>query len=151
MNKDIKASMRFKTIANNFLFAFVILTLTLPPLFSYLFDNYWLLFGIIFSLLGYIVKDLKPEKFFFLVTVAIVIYWFNVGFHFTDLVTFFWLSYLFGSVAKAFVIEYEDLSEKIIDNMASEMTSKLINGEMKPSDVTSEIVSTIRNQNKEKS
>lgn len=128
MNEDLAAAAKFKRISTIIFIVFFSLTLILIPTFAFLFDNYWLLFGIVFSFLGYIVKNLKPEKIFFIVTIAIVIYWFNSGFHFYDQVTFFWFSFLFGSIFKAFVIGYDDLSNKIIDMKASDMTSQIISG-----------------------
>jgi len=128
MNEDLAAAAKFKRISTIIFIVFFSLTLILIPTFAFLFDNYWLLFGIVFSFLGYIVKNLKPEKIFFIVTIAIVIYWFNAGFHFYDQVTFFWFSFLFGSIFKAFVIGYDDLSNKIIDMKASDMTSQIISG-----------------------
>lgn len=128
MNEDLAAAAKFKRIATIIFIVFVILTVILIPTFSFFFDNYWLLFGIGFSLLGYIVKDLKPEKIFFVTTIGIIIYWFNTGFHFSDPVTFFWFSFLFGSIFKAFVIGYDNLADKIISEKASDMTSEIISG-----------------------
>lgn len=128
MNEDLAAAAKFKRIATIIFIIFFILTIILIPTFTFLFDNYWLLFGIAFSFLGYIVKDLKPEKIFFIVTIAIIIYWFKSGFRFSDPVTFFWFSFLFGSIFKAFVIGYNDLAKKIIDMKASDMTSEIISG-----------------------
>lgn len=128
MNEDLAASAKFKRIATFIFIVFFILTVILIPTLAFLFDNYWLLFGIAFSILGYIVKDLKPEKIFFVITISIIIYWFNAGFHFSDPVTFFWFSFLFGSIFKAFVIGYDNLADKIIGEMASDMTSEIISG-----------------------
>ena len=128
MNEDLAAAAKFKHIATIIFMVFFVLTIILIPMFSFLFDNYWLLFGIAFSFLGYIVKDLKPEKIFFVITIAIIIYWFKSGFHFSDPLTFFWFSFLFGSIFKAFVIGYDDLAKKIIDMKASDMTSEIISG-----------------------
>ena len=94
MNEDLAAAAKFRHIASIIFIVFFSLTLILIPAFAFLFDNYWLLFGIAFSFLGYIVKNLKPEKIFFVITIAIIIYWFKVGFHFSDPITFFWLSFL---------------------------------------------------------
>lgn len=139
---EVEASAKFKRIANIIFLLFLILTLILPPTFAFLFDNYWLLFGIAFSLIGYHAKNrnLKPEKIFFLVTIAIVIYWFNVGFRFSDLITFFWFSYLFGNIFRAFVISYEDLSAKIADTYASNLTSQFMDGSINASGLVSQIL-----------
>ena len=128
MNEDLAAAAKFRRIATIIFIVFFSLTLILIPAFAFLFDNYWLLFGIAFSFLGYIVKNLKPEKIFFVITIAIIIYWFKVGFHFSDPITFFWFSFLFGGIFKAFVIGYDDLAKKIIDMKASDMTSQIISG-----------------------
>lgn len=128
MNEDLAAAAKFKRIATIIFAVYFILTLVLIPVFAYLFDNYWLLFGIAFSFLGYIVKDLKPEKIFFLLTIAIIIYWFKVGFHFSDPITFFWFSFLFGGIFKAFVIGYNDLAKEIIDLKASDITAQIMSG-----------------------
>ena len=128
MNEDLAAAAKFRRIATIIFIVFFSLTLILIPAFAFLFDNYWLLFGIAFSFLGYIVKNLKPEKIFFVITIAIIIYWFKVGFHFSDPITFFWFSFLFGGIFKAFVIGYDNLAKKIIDMKASDMTSQIISG-----------------------
>lgn len=128
MNEDLAAAGKFKRIATIIFIVFFILTIILTPTFAFLFDNYWLLFGIAFSFFGYVVKNLKPEKIFFVITIAIIIYWFKAGFHFSDPITFFWFSFLFGGIFKAFVIGYDDLARKIIDTMASDMTSQIISG-----------------------
>ena len=128
MNEDLAAAAKFKRIATIIFIVFFILTIILIPTFAFLFDNYWHLLGIAFSFLGYVVKNLKPEKIFFVITIAIIIYWFKVGFHFSDPITFFWFSFLFGSIFKAFVIGYDDLAKTTIDMMASDMTSQIISG-----------------------
>ena len=128
MNEDLAAAAKFKRIATIIFIVFFILTIILIPTFAFLFDNYWLLFGIAFSFLGYVVKNLKPEKIFFVITIAIIIYWFKVGFHFSDPITFFWFSFLFGGIFKAFVIGYDNFAKKIIDMKASDMTSQIISG-----------------------
>ena len=128
MNEDLAAAAKFRRIATIIFIVFFSLTLILIPAFAFLFDNYWFLFGIAFSFLGYIVKNLKPEKIFFVITIAIIIYWFKVGFHFSDPITFFWFSFLFGGIFKAFVIGYDNLAKKIIDMKASDMTSQIISG-----------------------
>lgn len=128
MNEDLLAAAKFKRIATIIFIVFFILTIILIPTFAFLFDNYWLLFGIAFSFLGYIVKDLKPEKIFFVITIAIIIYWIKSGFHFTDPITFFWFSFLFGSIFKAFAIGYDNVAKKITDTMASDMTTQIISG-----------------------
>ena len=125
MNDSLAASARFKNISNIIATAFLALTLILIPAFAYVFANYWLLFGIAFSLMGYMTKDLKPEKVFFAITIAIGIYWYNEGFRFSEPSTFFWFSFLFGGVFKAFVIGYDDLAKKIIEMKASDMTSEI--------------------------
>lgn len=128
MNEDLAAAAKFKRIATIIFIVFFILTIILIPAFAFLFNNYWILFGIAFSFLGYVVKNLKPEKIFFVITIAIIIYWFKAGFHFSDPITFFWFSFLFGSIFKAFVIGYDELAQKIIDMKASDMTSQIISG-----------------------
>ena len=128
MNEDLAAAAKFKRIATIIFIVFISLTIILIPVFAFLFDNYWLLFGIAFSFLGYITKNLKPEKIFFVLTIALIIYWFKVGFHFSDPVTFFWFSFLFGGIFRAFVIGYDDLAKKITDTMAADMTAEIIGG-----------------------
>lgn len=128
MNEDLVAAAKFKRIATIIFIVFFIITITLIPTISFFLDNYWLLFGIAFSFLGYIVKDLKPEKIFFVITIAIIIYWVKSGFHFTDPITFFWFSFLFGSIFKAFAIGYDNVAKKITDTVASDMTTQIISG-----------------------
>lgn len=128
MNEDLSAAAKFKRTVTIIFIVFFILTIILVPTFAFLFDNYWLLFGLAFSFLGYIVKDLKPEKVFFVITIAIIIYWFKSGFHFSDPVTFFWFSFLFGNIFKAIIIRYDDLSNKIIDSNVSDISSQIMSG-----------------------
>ena len=128
MNEDLQAVNKFRTISAKFFIAFLCFTLIVIPTFSYLLKNYWLLFGIAFSFIGYILYKTKFEKIFIPITIATVLYWIDVGFHFSDQVTFFWLSFFFGNLFKSFVKSYNDLADKILDLKASEMSSYIKRG-----------------------
>ena len=128
MNEDIQAAAKFYRIANIIFTVFLCLTLILIPLFALLLKNYWLLFGIAFCFIGYSFFKTKLEKAFIPITIASVLYWFDIGFHFSDQVTFFWLSYLFGNIFKHLVKSYDDLATKIIDMRASEISSSIKRG-----------------------
>ena len=62
MNEDLAAAAKFRRIATIIFIVFFSLTLILIPAFAFLFHNYWLLFGIAFSFLGYIVKNESQKK-----------------------------------------------------------------------------------------
>ena len=126
MNKDLEAARRLKYSTSIIYIVFFTLTIILIPIFSFLFDNYWLLFGIVFSFLGTIVKNAKIGKVFLLITIAIIIYWIEAGFDFSDQVTFYWFSFLFGSTCQTFVNSNNDLADRIIDMKSSEITSEII-------------------------
>ena len=132
MNEDLKAAGKFNRISLILFSVFFIVTISLIPFFAYRFSNYWLLFGIIFSFFPHIFKSLKLTKIFFLLTIAEIIYWFNVGFNFSDEITFFWVSFMFGYLTQAISKGFNDLADKIISNktseMTSEMSSQIING-----------------------
>lgn len=123
MNKDLETAGRFKRISLIIFSIYFISTIILIPLFSYLFDNYWLLFGIIFSYLGTIVKNNQIGKGFFIIIIIIIIYWFENGFDFSDQVTFFWFSFLFGSICQSFRKVYDELAQHIIDREVDDINS----------------------------
>ena len=75
MNEDLQKAGKFKRISTAIFGVFLILTIILPFIASYIFNNYWLLFGIIFSYLGYAFYNTKFMKAFFILTIAIIIYW----------------------------------------------------------------------------
>lgn len=132
MNEDLKTAGKFKRISLIIFGIYFILTIILVPLFSYLFDNYWLLFGIIFSYLGTIVKNAKIGKVFLVITILVIIFWFEAGFDFSDKVTFFWFSFLFGSICQSFRKVYDELAQHIIDREVDDINSIIKRGvEMK--------------------
>ncbi|SEB22322.1 hypothetical protein [Pedobacter hartonius] len=128
MNENLKAAGKFKRIAIIHFSVFLILTIVLIPLFAFLFDNYWLLFGLIFSFVAPIFKAENLKKVFVFLTVAVIIYWYNVGFIFSDKITFYWFSFIFGYINQSFIEGFEGLAGKIISNQASEMTSQIVDG-----------------------
>lgn len=128
MNEDLAASARFKNISNIITTLFIALTLILVPVLAFVFNNYWLLFGIAFSYIGFSVREFNLKSFFVIVTIAIGIYWFNSGFHFSESFTFFWFCSLFGVVFKSVTHMFDELARRIIEMKASEMTSELISG-----------------------
>jgi hypothetical protein len=123
MNKDLETAGKFKRISLIIFGIYFISTIILVPLFSYLFDNYWLLFGIIFSYLGTIVKNNQIGKGFFLIIIVIIIYWIENGFDFSDQVTFYWFSFLFGSICQSFRKVYDELAQHIIDREVGDINS----------------------------
>lgn len=128
MNKDLETAGRFKRISLIIFSIYFISTIILVPLFSYLFDNYWLLFGIIFSYLGTIVKNNQIGKGFFIIIIMIIIYWLVNGFDFSDQVTFFWFSFLFGSICQSFRKVYDELAQHIIDREVDDINSIIKRG-----------------------
>lgn len=120
MNDSLKAARKFKHRSVLIFSIFFILTLVLVPMFAYLFNNYWLLFGIVFAIF-----ISKLTKLFLVFTVGVVIYWFIAGFQFSDTVTFFWFSTIFGYIFQLFVQGFAELSEKIIENEVAEMNSSI--------------------------
>ena len=125
MNEDLQKSGKFKRISTAIFGVFLILTIVLPFIASYIFNNYWLLFGIIFSYLGYAFYNTKFMKAFFILTIAIIIYWIDKGFHLEQELTFFWLSFLFGNIFKIFIDVYEGLSKTIIDEQVTDINSTI--------------------------
>jgi hypothetical protein len=121
MNDSLNAARKFKQTSLIIFSIFFLLTFVLVSMFAYLFNNYWLLFGIVFAI--YISK---LTKLLLLFTVGVVIHWYTAGFHFSDETTFFWFSTIFGFIFQAFVQGFDELSTKVIDNEASEMTSSII-------------------------
>lgn len=128
MNDNLKIAGKFKRISVIHFSTFLISTIVLIPLFAFLFDNYWLLFGFIFSFVAPIFKAENLKKVFVFLTVAVIIYWFSVGFHFSDKITFYWFSFMFGYINQSFIEGFDNLSQKIIRDQASEMTSQIISG-----------------------
>lgn len=128
MNEDLQAVAKFKRTATILFIIFFSITLILIPLFAILFKNYWLLFGIIFSFVGYRTKNTTLQTLFLIVTIAIIIYWFKLGFRFSDQVTFFWLSFVFGYIFKGLINANDSLADKIIDMKVSEINSEIIRG-----------------------
>lgn len=121
MDESIKIAAKFKNISSLIFFVFVVMTIVLSVTFSYLFNNYWLLFAIPIAL-----YSPKVQKLFVLTTIGIIIYWFVKGFRFSDELTFFWISSLFGLLCQLFVKTYEDLAEKIIEKHSSDIISGII-------------------------
>lgn len=128
MNEDLQAVAKFKRTATILFIIFFSITLILIPLFAILFKNYWLLFGIVFSFVGYRTKNTTLQTLFLIVTIAIIIYWFKLGFRFSDQVTFFWLSFVFGYIFKGLINANDSLADKIIDMRVSEINSEIIRG-----------------------
>ena len=123
MNDSLNTSRKFKRISVIIFFIFLILTIILVPVFAYLFNDYWLLFGILFAIF-----IPKFRKLFVLISVSVIIYWIIAGFQFSDKFTFFWFSSIFGLIFQSYSQSYDDLASKIIQNEASEITSNILNG-----------------------
>lgn len=122
MNDSLQASRKFKERSATIFLIFLTLTLLLVPMFSYLFNDYWLLFGVVFAM--YISK---LTKLILISSVGVFLYWYIEGFQFSDKVTFFWFSMMFGFVFQAAVQGFDDLATRIIQNEVSEMTSSITN------------------------
>lgn len=132
MNEDLQKAGKFKRISTAIFGVFLILTIVLPFITSYFFNNYWLLFGILFSYLGYAFYDTKFMKAFFVLTIAMIVYWIDKGFHLEQILTFFWLSSLFGNILKMLIDIFESLSKDIIDQKVLDINSTIKRGvEMK--------------------
>lgn len=61
------------------------------------------------------------------VIVEVIVYWYIAGFQFSDKITFYWFSTIFGYIFQAFVQGFEGLDVKIIENEVSGMTSEVKN------------------------
>lgn len=132
MNEDLQKAGKFKRISLIIFMVYFILTIVLTLVASYLFNNYWLLFGIVFSYLGNAFHNTKFIKVFYLLTIAIIIYWAYNGFSLKQELTFFWLSFIFGNIFKVFIDVYDGLSNTIIDTHVSDFNSYIKRGvEMK--------------------
>ena len=122
MNESLQTAKKFQKISLAIFFIFLVITIVLAITFSYIFNNYWLLFGIPFAL--YLSKS---RKLFIISTIAIIIYWFEKGFNFSNEFTFFWISAVFGSIFHLFVKTYEMTADKIIENEVEEVASEIEN------------------------
>ena len=81
------------------------------PYFAYHFDNWYLLFGILFSWLGsFSVFNFKSYMGIFLILAIIT--WIRVGFNFHQYVTFFFFSSLFGYIVTTMAESYDQESKK---------------------------------------
>lgn len=128
MNEYLQKAGKFKRISTAIFGVFLILTIILPFIASYFFTNYWLLFGVLFSYLGYAFCNTRFMKVFFILTIAIIIYWSDSGFHLEQKLTFFWLSFLFGNIFKMLIDVFESLSKDIIDQQVSDINSTIKRG-----------------------
>lgn len=128
MNENLKASRKFKRISVIHFSIFLIATLVLIPLFAFTFNNYWLLLGFVFSFAAPIFKAENLKRVFVFLTVGVIIYWLSIGFHFSDNITFYWFSFIFGYVNQSFIEGFENLAKKIIRDQASEITSQIFSG-----------------------
>ena len=116
MNDDLRAATKFFNIAGIMFFVFLAVSVIGIPILSYIFKNYWLLFGILFSFIGYFLYNNKPSNLFFTLTFAIVIYWIFYGFKFSEPITFFWFSYFIANIFKGFYLNFEKLGNDITNN-----------------------------------
>jgi len=120
MNDSLKAARKFKHKSHIIFSIFLILTFVLVPMFAYLFNNYWLLFGIVFAIF-----ISKLTKLLLVFTVGVAIYWYITGFQFSDEISFFWFSTIFGYIFQLFVQVFDELSVKIIENEVAGMNSSI--------------------------
>lgn len=128
MNEDLIAVRKFRGKASIIGLLFYISTLTLIPICSYYVDNYWLLFGILFSFLGSIDDVPNSRKLILPFTIGATLYWVIKGFYFFDNVTFFWFSFLFGKLFQSLVDTYKNLANQIIDEKVSAFSSAIRDG-----------------------
>lgn len=71
------------------------------PILCYQYDNWWLLFGILFVYAGVSVGFTKIKYLIFvLLTVAGIIFWSLNGFNFHELITFYLICFLYGFVGQ---------------------------------------------------
>lgn len=126
MESPMKMAIRQRKIGIYFFVFFVIVTFFVIPLLSYLFDNYWLLIGIIFSYMGKVFSAGNYSKIFYIPTIGVIIYWIIYGFVFSDLVTFFWFSLIFGSICQTLTEASDSAANTILEMDASEKTDKFM-------------------------
>jgi hypothetical protein len=128
MNEDLKIAQKFKRRSIIAFSLFFVLTLILVPFFSYLFDNYWLLFGIIFSYLGTVFHNHKLMILFYLLTIGIIIHWIINGFNFREELTFYWFSFLFGNIFQTIIKVNENMAKAIIEETTNDITETIRKG-----------------------
>lgn len=124
----MEAARKFQRISMIMTFLYFTLTLIVIPILSYLYNDYFLLFGILFSILGGNFTHPQLKKLFVLATIGIIIYWISSGINFTEKLTFFWFCLLFGYLCKTFINGYEELGYKIIEQDTSEIFSRMKSG-----------------------
>jgi len=107
----MKTTFRFKVPMQLFAFITLILPLVVIPIIAYLFDNWWLLCGVLSVFLGVWLAESKPKLFFVLPPLGIA-FWIEQGFDIHNPLTFFLFCCAFGYVFYSITIEYEKLFKK---------------------------------------
>ena len=95
------------------LLAYMIGPLILIPFIAYKFDNWYLLFGILFSYFSTFLATKKKQWQWAAPILFMVWYWYKNGFHINDYVNFFWLCLLWGGFFYSCAVGYEDQYAKI--------------------------------------
>ena len=119
---NARTAYTMRRISNYFYSMMLFVPLIAIPIFSYKFNNWWLLIGVLISFAGAILAHRKKLHFIFYVsTVAIIGYWFGGHFRFSEAITFYYFCLLFGFLCAAIGEGYRDEERKIIGGIKDEI------------------------------
>ena len=107
------------------LMGYMIAPIIIVPLISYKYDNWYLLFGILFSYFSTFLAMRKQQWQWAAPLLFMFWYWYKNGFHIDDYENFFWLCLLWGGWTYSLAIGYEDEFAKIEVLKNPELFNKL--------------------------
>lgn len=96
-----------------FMYGYMIGPLILVPLIAYKYENWYLLFGILFSYLSTFLTTINIKNTWGVVLLFFIWYWFKNGFHLDDYLTFFYVCYFWGGIFYQFAVGLEEEYAKI--------------------------------------
>jgi len=114
-----------KVIFYLFLFGYMLGPVIITPFIAYSYDNWYLLFGILFSYFSTFLALKNKKTLWVLALIYLVWYWVDYGFHLNDYPTFFGLSFIWGSLIYQFAINTEDEYAKVEILKNSELFNSL--------------------------
>jgi hypothetical protein len=114
-----------KIIFNTFSFFTYTVPLILIPVAAYHYDNWYLLFGILFSSVSIHLGSQKKQWQWIFPSLLLATYWYHYGFHLREYLTFFWLCLFWGGTFGYFTSGIEDEYSKINILKDEELFNKL--------------------------
>ena len=97
-----------KVLFNTCLFCYMIAPIILVPTIAYKFDDWYLLFGILFSYFSTYLAIRKKSWQWAAPLLFMLWYWYSNGFHLNDYINFYWLCLFWGGFTYSLAIGYED-------------------------------------------